>query len=187
MDYLYHGSKKQNLSEIAPTKNAHKDDYVYTVSNQAFAVIFINRPNGSLLASWGRLDNGIPFFCERQKGVFDSNYDKQSGSLYFFNKRNFFKKKGLWKEEWISDKKVPVIKEIKISDLKKYLENLERNGEFKIIFYEDRLKYFPDFDEELVTVIIQLIQKYGNERILPSVKRLHPKLLVRVINKINKK
>ncbi len=186
MNYLYHGSKNSNLLELKPFKSGHNNNYVYAVSHQAFAVIFINRPGGSLLASWGRLENGKVFFCERKKGIFDAYYNKQSGSLYFVNKKYFFKQKELWKEEWVSNKKVPIIKEIKIIDLKKYLQNLEKTGQFKIILHENRLKFFPNFDEELINSMTQLIQKYGTNKILPFIQKHYPDLIDEVLYKIKK-
>jgi len=182
--FIFHGSKKKNLSSLIPRESEKGEKFVYAVSEESFAAIFINRPGGSLVASWGRL-KGIPYFCERKKGVIDKNYKKKKGSIYVVDKNLFHKEKDLWKEEWVSKKKVSVLDEIKIFDLKKYLEELEKSGKFKLIYYKDRLKYFPNIDKDLFKTCIGLINKYGEKKILPNIKKYQPSILDKVLSKIH--
>ncbi len=184
-DVLYHGSKEQNLKELHPFESGYNNKYVYGVSNEAFAAIFINRPGGSLVASWGRLSDGTPYFCERKKSIFRRNYSQQKGSIYIVNKKYFHRKKGLWKEEFISKSSVPVIKEIKIADLYKYFKKLEQAGKIKIIYYKNRLDFFPNTDKETIKIAKTLIRKYGSEKVLPSLKKHQPSTYNKIVrNKV---
>ncbi|MFW6283306.1 MAG: hypothetical protein ACOC1P_04615 [Minisyncoccales bacterium] len=177
MVYVYHGSKISGLSKINPFKSGYNKKYVYAVSDPAFAVIFINRQGGSLVASWGRLKDGKPYFCEKIKGVFNSNYKNQNGSLYILDKSYFLRKKGFWNEEFISSKEVPVIKEVKINDLEEYLLELEKKGKFKFIPYEKRLDYFPEIDGNIMKDIKKLEEKYSKEKVLYFVKKYRPDII----------
>jgi len=118
----------------------------------------------------------MPYFCEKIRGVFDFNYNKK-GSLYLVDKKYFFKKKSLWKEEFISDNNVPILKEIKINNIKNYLLNLEKEGKFKFIPYEERLNYFPEIDKNIFKVILKLSQKYGKEKVLFFVRKYRSDIL----------
>lgn len=182
VNVLYHGSSKQNLKYLELFEAGHGKSFVYAVSEEAFAAIFINRPGGSLVAAWGRLDDGTPYFCERKKGILEKNYADKKGSIYVVNKSLFKHEKNLWKEEFISKQKIKPIKEIKIKDLKKYLLKLESKGKIKIILFKDRKKYFPRIDEEILETAKRLIDKYGYEKILPSIKKYQPGIL----NKLRK-
>lgn len=177
---LYHGSSIQNLKYLNPKESGHKKGFVYAVSCKAFAAIFINRKGGSLVASWGRLKNKTPYFCERKKDIFETNYDNQKGSIYVVDKKYFKQNKKLWKEEWVFEQKVPIIEEIKINNLKKYLLNLESKKEIKIIRFKDRKKFFPNIDKELINDTIKLIKKYGYEKTLPNIKENQPKILKKI-------
>lgn len=179
MEYLYHGSKIQGLKKLEVDKK--RKEKIYATSNEAFAAIFINRVGGSLLASWGRLENKIPYFCERKRGIFNSNYKNRSGSIYKVDKKYFEKNKDNWKEEWESAKEVPVVEEIKISDIKKYLLKLRRQEKLEIIFHKDRLKFFPNLDKDLEKMVKKLIKKYGKEKILSSLKKYHPRLAKQIV------
>ncbi len=180
---LYHGSKKRNLKVLVPSDGGHDKKYVYAVSCEAFAAIFINRPGGSLVASWGRL-KGKPYFCEKKRGVFKRNYEGKQGSIYVVNKKYFSQKKNLWKEEYVSKKKVPVVEEIKINDLGKYMKKLEKEGKFKIIYHRNRLKYFPKIDKELVDSAVKLVEKYGLEKVLPGMKKHQPAIVKEVMRRL---
>jgi len=181
VNVLYHGSSKQNLKFLEPFESGHKKSFVYAVSEEAFATIFINRPGGSLVASWGRLEDGIPYFCERKEGIFEKNYRDRVGSIYIVDKSLFKQKKNLWKEEFISEQKIKPLKEIKVKDLKKHLLRLGLEGKVKIILFKDRKKYFPKIDEKLAETAKKLIEKYGSEKILPAIKKHQPELLDKII------
>lgn len=183
MNYLYHGSKKQGLTGLETFDGGHKKSYVYAVSQEAFAAIFINRIGGSLVASWGRLDDGMPYYCERKKNVFDNNYSNEKGSIYVVNGSLFKHKDFLWKEEYISKQKIKPIKEIKIKNVKKYLLGLEAEGKVKIIYFKDRKKYFPKIDDDILKTAERLVDKYGYEKVISSIKKYQPQIVSKLNNR----
>jgi len=64
--------------------------------------------------------------------------------------------------------------------LKIYLEDLEKQGKFKIIYYKDRLKYFPNDEEKVIknsATIILRFGKKGEEKIKNSLPRTYKKAL----------
>ncbi len=180
MQHLYHGTKEGGLKELKPKEAGHGKEYVYA-TGKAFAVIFINRPGGSLVADWGFGKDGTPYYVEKVEGIFDKNYSGVGGSLYILEKSLFFQNESMDEIEFASDRVVPVVEEIKIQDLKEYLENLEREGKLKVIKYENRLKFFPKIDEDSVKDALSLIEKYGKDRILPSIKEYRPEILDEVL------
>jgi hypothetical protein len=181
--YVYHGSKKANLKILKPKESGFGKKFVYACDNLIFAAIFIHRPGGSFLAGWGREKDKIPYFFERKKGIFNKWYNRRKGYLYVLNKKDFRKKDFLWDGEVISEKSVKVIKKIKIDNLKKYFENLEKEGKFRIIKFKDRLKYFPKDEEKLIKSCANYILMHGKgakSRIRKLQPRVYPKALERI-------
>lgn len=173
MEYLYHGTKIQGLKELkAP---------IYATKNIVFAAIFINR-EGSLSAGWNKTNNTVAYW-ERKEGIFYKNYHNQKGSIYVVSKKNFKQDKTMWSEEFKSNKVVKVIKEIKINNLEKYLLDLEKENKFKFIPFNERLKYFPDDDKNLVQIGLNLVKKYGKE-VLPKIKKQRPDLYNQILKRI---
>ncbi|MBT4208902.1 hypothetical protein HON59_02030 [bacterium] len=185
ISYLYHGAKQQNLTELSPFEAGHIKKYVYATSSQALALIFINRPGGSLIANWGKGEEGIPYYCEKIEGVLKKNYAGVKGSIYVVDKRLFSQDNELHNIEFVSKETVPVIKEIKIDDLEEYFKKLNDEGKVNIIYYEDRLKFFPNIDKETVESALKLIKKYGKDKILPDIQKYQPKILDEVLKRIN--
>jgi len=161
MEYVYHGSKESGLKSLKPSKAGYNKKYVYAATDISFAAIFINKPGGSLVAKYKRDEASIPYYCERKRGIFNKNYSKQKGSIYVLEKEHFKHLKNLWSEELVSEKEVPVVKEIKIKDLKKFLLDLEKEGKFRVIYYKDRLKHFPRDDIAIERTKEELVKKYG--------------------------
>jgi|TARA_Y100000310_G_scaffold185220_1_gene185300 hypothetical protein len=180
--HLYHGTKQQNLTELSPSEAGHKDKYVYAVSNKAYALIFINRPGGSLVAKWGEDSKGNPYYVEKVEGILKRNYANVKGSIYTVDKKLFFKNKKLHSIEYISKKTVPVIKEIEIDDLEEYFIKLCNEGNINIIYYKDRLKVFPNIDKNIVKSALKLIDKYGKDAILPDIQKYHPYILDEILD-----
>jgi len=184
MQYLYHGTKESGIKELKPKEAGHGKKYVYA-TREPFAVIFINRPGGSLVADWGLGEDGVAYYVEKIDGIFDKNYSNVSGSLYALDESLFFQDDSLDRIEFVSDKTVPVIKEIQIQDLKKYLEELENKGELNIINYKERLNFFPTLDEDSVKDTLELIEKYGKDRILPNIRTYRPDILDEVLRNLD--
>lgn len=175
---LYHGSRQQDLKELKPNKGESQS--IFATSCEAFAAIFINRPGGSLVASWGRLKNKTPYYCELKKGIFKKNYSRQQGSIYIIDSKYFFQNKKHWKEEWVSTKTIPILREIKVNDLKAYLLKLQREKKVKIILFRDRNKFFPNIDNQIIKTAKALIKKYGQEKILPNIRKYRSEILDKI-------
>ncbi len=180
MEKLYHGSYIQNLKEIEPKESAHNKPYVYAVSDLAFAALFSVPVRNTFIASWGRLKNGIPYFCEIKEGAFDLFYQGKKSSIYILNSKNFFQKENMWKDEYISEKSEDVLEEIQIHDVKEYLLSLQKEHKFKLIDYKDRKKYFPNIDEDSIKNAMKMIAKYESKRMLKAIEQWRPDILERV-------
>jgi hypothetical protein len=186
MKKLYHGSHIQGLKEITPKESGHGQSYVYAISTLPFALIFAGQGRNTFIASWGRLKDNTPYFCEKKPGAFDLFYKGKKSSIYVLDSKNFFQKENMWKEEYVSEKREEVLEEIKVEDVKEYLLGLEKKGSFKFIPYEDRKKYFPNIDEDAIKDAMKMIEKYGEEKMLKAIQRWRPDILEAVKLKLDK-
>jgi len=180
MEKLYHGSHVQALKKINPKESRYNKQYVYAVSELAFALLFSVPVRNSFIASWGRLKDSIPYFCEKRLGAFDLFYSDKQCSIYVLDAKDFFQKENLWREEYISEHTEKVVEEIKVADVKEYLLDLEKEGKFKLITFNDRKLYFPNIDEEAVKDAMEMIKKYRSESILKAIKKWRPDILEEV-------
>lgn len=179
--YLFHGTDIANLKSIKPNKSGHKNEYIYATSDLAFATIFSARKGNSLVTMVIKNKEGVPCLCERAEGIFNKLYSRVSATVYIVDKNDFFHKKGMWANEFVSDKEVPIIEEITIPDIKEFLLELEKEeGEFKLVEYKDRKEYFPKIDEEEIDDVHALIDKYGELRIHKTLEKWRPDLLEKI-------
>lgn len=177
MKYLYHGSTIPNLKLIKPVESGHGKNYVYAVSELAFAAIFSVRKKNSLTAKWGRNNKGTPYFCERVEGIFELLYQNKKSSIYKLESKNFYQKKNMWKEEYVSEKGEPVVEEVKIKNIKEFLLKLEQQRQFQLIKYKDRKKYYPNIDDETINIAILIAKKYSKERAIKVCMKWRPDIL----------
>ena len=186
MDKLYHGSHVQGLKEIKPKESGHGEQYVYAISTLPFALIFSVPVRNTFIASWGRLKDSTPYFCEKKLGAFDLFYNGKQSSIYVLNSKNFFQKENMWKEEYVSKEIEKVLEEIKVEDVKEYLLKLDKEGSFKFILYKDRKKYFPNIDQDAIKDAMKMIEKYGEEKMLKAIKKWRPDILEEVKLQLDK-
>ncbi len=177
-DLLYHGSKIQGLSILKPNISDFERVLVYATESDIFPAIFINNPGGSFEAAWGKSSHGIPFYCERVPNVFERNYSKCVGSIYSLEKKYFYKMENLWEEEFVSDKEVPILKEMEISNVQDYLLKKQKLGKFIFIPFEYRFKYFPTIDEDLIQNSIECVKRFGEENVFSQLRIHHPQALI---------
>ena len=176
---LYHGSYRQNLKVLKPMKSEYGKRNIYATSELVFAVVFLS-PNKNKMQSTCRLGGKNPYFCERTEGIFDKWYSGLKGSIYILPKKDFVH---LNKSVYVSEKKVHVLKEIKIRDTKEFLLNLEKQKKFRIIYYKDRKKIFPD-DNDLIMTWIKDVPKWGVKATLKNIHKLQPKLERKFLKKL---
>lgn len=186
MKKLYHGSHIQGLKEITPKESGYGQSYVYAISTLPFALIFSVQVRNTFIAGWGRLKDSTPYFCEKRPGAFDLFYKDKKSSIYVLDSKNFFQKENMWKEEYVSKETENVLEEIKVDDVKDYLLDLEKKGEFKFISYKDRKKYFPNIDEDAIKDAMKMIEKYGEEKMLKAIQKWRPEILGEVKLKLDK-
>ena len=168
MNYVYHSSTKQNLTEIRPAKN----NLVYATKDKIICALFMrNRKtgHGSFSRSFGH-EKDIPFVVERYKNALEDMYDNISGSIYILNSESFFEDKLKW--QMISKKPAQVIKEIKIDNVKNFLINLEKQKLLKIYRYPQKPKCIPLDDSDLVKEVL----KFNSLEKLYEFKQLFPDL-----------
>ncbi len=175
MNELYHGSHIQGLKVISPKESGHGTPYVYAVSELAFAAIFSVPVRNSLIAAWGRLE-GIPYFCEKKDSAFNLFYEGKKSSIYTVDSKDFFHREGTWRDEFVSEVEVPILEEIKIDNVKEYLLDLQEQGKFRYISFEEREKYFPNYKEEDISDALKMVEKYGPEETLDSLNQWRPDL-----------
>ena len=171
MGFVYHGSQIQNLTEIIPIN--HRP--VFATPDKIISALFaINREagHGTFSRTIGHIKDGtMPFIAERYSGAFDELYSGMSGSIYVLDDSNFvpYEKTKMFK---VSRYSVPVIQEIKITDMKQYLLNLAVNNELKIYTYPTRPSTIPDDDSDLVQMCI----RFNNPEKLQEFRDLFPDL-----------
>jgi len=83
---LYHGTNKPHLKSILPNNSG----YVHATSELVFSLIFSSRERNSLTAKWGMNKDGIPYFCEKVEGIFDSLYGNLSSYIYILDRKKYF-------------------------------------------------------------------------------------------------
>ena len=176
-EFVYHGSKIQNLTILHPRDGGFGRNYVYAADDKVQAAIFINRPGGSYVATWGKRKDGKIFFCERKEGIFDEWYSELRGSIYVLDKKQFHQVGFLHPFEWVADKPVEVLEEIQIDNLKDYFLECEKEGRFVLIPFDHRRELYPD-DEDIVRTAIIIMRKYHHqeERILAEIRCHQPHL-----------
>ena len=168
MNYVYHGSTKQNLTEIKPKKN----DLIYATKDKIICALFIRNTktgHGSFSRSFGHEKN-IPFVVERYKNALEDMYDEVSGSIYILDSQSFFEDKLKW--QMVSQKPVQVIEEIKIDNVKNFLIDLEKQKLLKIYRYPEKPKCIPADDTDLVKEVL----KFNSLKKLYEFKQLFPDL-----------
>ena len=167
--FVYHGSQKQNLTEITPHHGV-----VYAATDKMIAALFMMRRGPwTFLRTIGRYNNREPFFVERYESAFDDFYDGVSGSIYLLD-ANCFNESVYEGEYLISKETQPVIKEIKIDNVKEFLSQAEKNKEIKIYRYPNRPLCVSQDDSDLIRRIKSCSSGDLQKRMLQELKSLLP-------------
>jgi len=93
--------------------------------------------------------------------------------IYLLDPKEFIQIPNTAPFERVSEKEVLVLDVIEIEDMYEYFLNLEG---FRLIRYEDRLKEFPNIDDEFEEILDKLLSKYGKDRIIKNLERLDEKV-----------
>jgi hypothetical protein len=156
--YLFHGTTSNNLKTLLPNKSTHGKSYVYATHNPILAVLFSSNKLGDFGCSIGSDYSGTPFVCERFSGAFKSCYSLYDISIYIVDKTLFFKADDLFADEFVSDRNVPVLEEMRVHDVFLFLKVLELKKELIIYEFPARPACVPSDDSDLYNLRLKKLQ-----------------------------
>ena len=145
---LYHASRLQGLTEIAPHFGTHGQNWVYATDDIAVAAMFLGRLGGDFTCASG-IHNEKPYLCERFTGAFERRYGKASGSLYLLPSNGFLTGQTSYSKDFVSSEAVVPLQEIVVNNARDYLLTLAGDGKIVVKFYPERY-CIPDDDSDLV-------------------------------------
>lgn len=183
IERVYHASSAQGLEVINPFMSSHGESLVYATADPLIAAVFLGRKGGDLTCAVGRDSKTKKvYICERFQDALSTRYDL-AASIYTLSSEGFIEGFTGWKEEVVCKSAVNPISEIKISNAKDYLEELENEGLMIIKKYPERFPWIPEDDQDLVQ---KMIRWYGmaGPIILKNVKEYQPNLLSAIEQKL---
>ena len=148
-NFVYHGSCVQGLSQI----DLQNHRYIYAAKDKNIAALYMMRRGPwTLFRCFGHEKGHIPFFVERYPGQIDDFYKDVSGSIYVLETESFDD------NGWCVRSTEPqnVVREIKISNVKDFLLDIESQGDLKIYRYPNRPSFIPEDDSDLIDSILKL-------------------------------
>lgn len=179
---VYHASKTQGLTALEPRESTHKKKWVYATKDIVTSAMFLG-DNFDFICQTG-VENGKPHIYEQFEGAFQRAYGKKIGSIYKLNAANFKSGKTSWSAEVISEKVEPVLQEIKIDDVAKFLLQLEKEGKLEIYKYPNKPNTAPKDKSDLVEKAARWTIDFGDST-LEQVRRYHPDILQAVLRRID--
>ena len=118
MEYLYHGSKENNLTSLTafPSNLLNGEKVVFATQEKWLSLIFASGIKGDCI-DFGFV-NDIPYIQENKKGVFHQ-YMNTSGYIYLVESKYFKKdnRLGMQNHEFISLVDVDTVEKITIDNL----------------------------------------------------------------------
>ncbi len=183
IEWVYHASPVQGLTEIVPHISTHGQRWVYATDDRTVAAIFLGRLGGDFTCASG-IYQGKPYLCERFAGAFDRRYGPASGSIYVLPPAGFLAGQTSYSKDLVCSRPVKPLEEIRIASAKNYLLGLAAEGKLVIKFHPERF-CIPDDDEDLVQKAVRMHQR-GSSNVLEQVEAFHPQLLRRVKDAIAK-
>lgn len=181
---VFHASSQRGLKVIEPKESTHKKAWVYATKDISTSALFMGN-NFDFICQTG-IESGKPYIFERFAGALDLAYKDKRGSIYKLNGTNFKAGHTSWSAELVSERPENVIEEISISDVLKFLYQLEMKGKLKIYQYPKTPTHVPNDKSDLVKKAVQWTIDFGNKT-LDDVKKYHPDILNRVLEELKKK
>jgi hypothetical protein len=143
---LYHGSKFliKNYLEPHSSRVINNEKAVFASPSKSFVLAFMGDKWSDNDFELGEID-GILFMVEKKPNVFSKYLDKKEGYLYTMSNKNFHSNQrlGMKKYEFISDKKVKILKTKKINNvldaLKKSKIKLIKYNQIDFIHLSDKI------------------------------------------------
>ena len=182
---IFHSSKKQGIKKIVLSISTHGKKWVYALKDKVFSALFLSSGAGDLMCAIGR-DPVTNKACvsERYKGVFNYRYSNKKGLIYCLSGKTFVKNKTTWSEEVVSEKEIIPLDEEKINDVKKYIIDLQNNGELIIKFFPKLMRGIPQDKSDIIEKSVDWIEQ-GYTKTIINLKKFHPELVPIVTSKLN--
>ena len=184
MSEVFHCSPSQGLEEIRPRCGTHQRSWIYACLDSILAATFLGREGGDFTCQVARdAETRLPYVCERFPGAVELRYGGKKGSIYVLPADDFQEGETQWCEEVVADVPVTPLEEWPVQDAKEYLLRLASDGKLVIQYYPARIAGIPDDDSDLVEKAATWADTFG-EGILAQVERYHPRLLDRVLRRM---
>jgi len=179
---VYHASKTQSLTALKPAEGTHKQKWVYATKDIVTSAMFLG-DNFDFICQTG-VENGKPYIYERFRGAFKRAYGDKTGSIYKLSAANFKGGRTSWSTEVVSEEVEPVLEEIEVQDVSKFLLELEKKGKLKIYKYPNKPISAPQDKSDLVEKAARWTIDLG-DHVLDQVKEYHPDILQKVLERID--
>ena len=136
INYYFHGSQtyiKDKVLEPRPSNILNKEKAVFATNKKWIAVFMMAGENDIGFGFY----NNIPYIEEEYPGAFDQL--KIGGYIYYMDSSQFKsdKRLGMPGHEFISDKKVKILKTIKIKNAYNYLK---RQKDLRFVTFDIKMK-----------------------------------------------
>jgi len=182
---VYHSSQRQGLIQIEPRTSTHGVPWVYACWDRIMSAVFLGTKGGDFTCAVGRDHNtGLPYICERFEGALNLRYKGVSGSIYTLPGATFEAGMTSFPEEVVSEAAAIPVHEEQVADAKQFLLGLGDANQILLVRYPDRVAGIPQDDQDLVEKAALWIRQYG-DRFQDQVKRYHPSLVSRVLEKLD--
>lgn len=152
-DVVYHAAGQQGLRRVLPHTSLHRQPWVYATTDIHLAALFVSKEGSDLSCATG-LANGELYVYERWDGAFDHRYQGRQGSIYELPGETFQRGRTSFHGEVVSEVSMPVLRELRIPDVKAHLLELQRQGYLRIFLHHDRPHWIPRDDQDLVDKVV---------------------------------
>lgn len=183
--FVYHASSEQNLKEIIPSVSTHHQSWVYASKDIVVASTFLNNWGGDFCCSIGRdYYSKKIYICERQPGGFEKRYRTTAAAIYTLNDKSFKNHSECWIEEVVSSESILPVSELKIENVRQFLEELNQESRLKIIRYPNKVSLIPKDDSDLIRKALKWTYEIG-EPFMEHLEQVNPLILSKVTAMIN--
>lgn len=179
---LYHGSKFLIKDYLEPRSSRviNNEKAVFATSSKSLALAFMGDSSDNEIELG--VINGILYMVEKKPNVFSKYFDKKQGYLYTLSNKNFHsdQRLGMKKYEFVSDKKVKILKTKKINNV---LDSLKKS-KIKLIKY-DKIDFIHLSDKTLKNLDINYSDIWKKVYNINSNKKIKKIGIVHISNKLD--
>lgn len=137
---LYHVSPAHGITTLFPRVSTHGKAYVYAIENLTTALIFgVKKDDFDFILTTD--EKGHPSLSECYPDAFREKYQGHSCSVYEVEEEGFLRGMTSWEPELVSEREVPIVREIVVPDLYERLLEEERKGSLSVYRYQEEPGY----------------------------------------------